>query len=369
MTAAESPLKRTPLDSLHRELGAKMVAFAGYDMPVQYSEGVLAEHVHTRARAGLFDVSHMGQVRIAGADPAASLERLVPADIRGLPPGRMRYTMLTNEGGGIRDDIIVTRGEDSLTLIVNAACKDTDLDYLQSELAECTVETLAERGLVALQGPGSAAVMERLAPNAVRLGFMESAAMGVGGIDCVVSRSGYTGEDGFEISAAAGETEALARLLLKEPEVAPTGLGARDSLRLEAGLCLYGNDIDAETTPIEAGLGWTIGKARRSGGGFPGAAIIARQLAQGPKRRRVGIRPLEAAPARAHTVIHNAEGIAAGAVTSGGYGPTVAGPIAMGYVPSALAENGAEVGLIVRGRVRPAHVVPLPFVPHRYVRG
>lgn len=368
MTTATSSLKRTPLDSLHRELGAKMVAFAGYDMPVQYSGGVLAEHVHTRSQAGLFDVSHMGQVRIAGADPAASLERLVPADIRGLVPGRMRYTMLTNEGGGIRDDIIVTRGEDHLILIVNAGCKDADLGYLRSELTECTVEALGQRGLVALQGPAAAAVMERLAPETVRLGFMASAAVRVGGIDCIVSRSGYTGEDGFEISVGEGETEALARMLLADRDVAPSGLGARDSLRLEAGLCLYGNDIDAETTPVEAGLGWTVGKTRRTASGFPGAALIARQLAEGPKRRRVGIRPLEAAPARAHTVIHDADGIVVGTVSSGGYSPTVGGPIAMGYVPSVLAEIGTEIGLAVRGRLRTAHIVPLPFVPHRYVR-
>ncbi len=368
MRPVDSPLKQTPLDSLHRELGAKMVPFAGYDMPVQYPSGVLAEHKHTRTAAGLFDVSHMGQVRITGDDPASALERLVPADLQGLAPGRMRYTMLTNEGGGIRDDIIVTREADSLAVVVNASCKDADLVHLRAELAECTVEHREELGLVALQGPASAAVMERLVPDAARLGFMESAAMKVGGTACVVSRSGYTGEDGFEISAEEREAEALARLLLNEPEVAPVGLGARDSLRLEAGLCLHGNDIDADTNPVEAGLAWTIGKARRGGGGFPGAAIIARQLAEGPERRRVGIRPFEDAPTRAHTAIQDTSGAPAGEVTSGGYGPSVGAPIAMGYVPPALAQTGTEIAPVVRGRARPASVVPLPFVPHRYVR-
>jgi len=343
-----------------------MVPFAGYDMPVQYPTGVLAEHKHTRALAGLFDVSHMGQVRIAGSDPAAALER--PADIQGLAPGAIRYTMLTNEDGGIRDDIMLTRGADSLAVVVNAACKEADLAYLRSQLAGCAVEELEAQGLVALQGPAAAAVMERLAPDAVALGFMECAAMRIDDIDCSVSRSGYTGEDGFEISVAERHAEALARLLLGEPEVAPVGLGARDSLRLEAGLCLYGNDIDAGTSPVEAGLAWTIGKARRTGGGFPGAAIITRQLTAGTKRRRVGIRPLEGAPARAHTAIHDATGAPVGIVTSGGYGPTLEGPIAMGYVPSGLAEIGTELGLAVRGHLRPAKVAPLPFVPHRYVR-
>ena len=368
MTSTDSPLSHTPLDSLHRELGGKMVPFAGYDMPVQYPTGVLAEHNHTRTLAGLFDVSHMGQVRITGGDPAAALERLVPADLQGLAPGRMRYTMLTNEDGGIRDDIIVTRGADSLHVVVNAACKDADLTHLRAELAECTVEPLKERGLVALQGPAAAAVMGRVAPQVSGLRFMASAAIHMGRTECVVSRSGYTGEDGFEISMPGGDAEALARMLLNEPEVMPIGLGARDSLRLEAGLCLHANDIDAETSPVEAGLAWTIGKVRRAGGGFPGAATIARQLSDGPKRRRVGIRPLENAPARAHTAIEDAAGGAAGMVTSGGFGPTVGGPIAMGYVPPELAECGTEIGLIVRDRVRPAVVAPLPFVPHRYVR-
>ncbi len=367
-TSTERPLRHTPLDSLHRELGAKMVPFAGYDMPVQYPDGVLSEHNHTRTMAGLFDVSHMGQVRIAGGDPASALERLVPADLQALAPGRMRYTMLTNEGGGIRDDVIVTRDADSLLVVVNAACKDADLAYLREQLTECTVELLEKQGLVALQGPAAAAVMDRVAPEAVDLRFMESAAIQIERSACVVSRSGYTGEDGFEISVPARAAEGLARRLLNEPEVAPIGLGARDSLRLEAGLCLHGNDIDGDTSPVEAGLAWTIGKARRDGNGFPGAAIIARQLGDGPKRRRVGIRPLENAPARAHTAIEDEAGAPAGMVTSGGYGPTVGGPIAMGYVPSALAECGTEIGLIVRGRMRPASVSLLPFVPHRYVR-
>ena len=368
MSAAESPLRHTPLDALHRELGAKMVPFAGYDMPVQYPTGVLAEHHHTRAQAGLFDVSHMGQLRIGGADPAAALESLVPADIQGLAPGRMRYTMLTTESGGIRDDIIVTRGEDSLTVVVNAACKEADLVHLRDGLAGCAVDPLDEFGLLALQGPAAAAVMARLAPQASELRFMQSATMKVGGAECVVSRSGYTGEDGFEISVPDGEAETLARSLLGQPEVAPVGLGARDSLRLEAGLCIHGSDIDDDTSPVEAGLEWTIGKARRTGGAYPGADVIARQLREGATRRRVGIRPLEGAPARAHTAVRDAAGNPAGSVTSGGYGPTVGGPIAMGYVPAAMAESGTEVGLVIRDRVRPATVAPLPFVPHRYIR-
>ncbi len=370
---SDTPLKRTPLHSLHVELGGRMVPFAGYDMPVQYPSGILAEHVATRERAGLFDVSHMGQVRITGDDPAAALERLVPGDIQGLEPGRMRYTQFTNDGGGILDDLMVTRRDDHLFLVVNAACKEQDLEILRLGLPDCTVEYLADRALMALQGPFAVAVLARHAPaqdatDCRQMPFMSGAAMAVAGNDCFVTRSGYTGEDGFEISVAAGDAEALARTLLSEPEVAPVGLGARDTLRLEAGLCLYGSDIDETTTPVEAVLLWSIGKRRRAEGGFPGAAVIQDQIANGVSRKRVGIVPEGRAPARAHTPILDADGDRVGEVTSGGFGPTRGGPIAMGYVPTELAAVGTPLGLEVRGRTLPAVVARMPFVPQRYYK-
>jgi aminomethyltransferase len=367
--ASGVPAQKTPLHALHRELGARLVPFAGYDMPVQYPTGIIAEHQHTRAAAGLFDVSHMGQVRITGADPARALERLVPGDISGLAPGHMRYTLFTNAAGGILDDLMVTRRDGELFVVVNAACKAADLAHMTAGLPDCRVEHLAERALLALQGPAAAAVMSRLAPGAGTLAFMSGAVIEVAGHACFVTRSGYTGEDGFEISVAARAAEALARRLLAEPEVKPIGLGARDSLRLEAGLCLYGHDIDTATTPVEAGLAWTIGKRRRSDGGFPGAEVIGRQLAAGPSRRRVGIVPEGRAPAREGTPIRDAAGAALGAVTSGGYGPSFGGPIAMGYVAAHAAKPGTPVVLEVRGKELPARVAPLPFVPHRYAKG
>jgi len=363
-------LAQTPLHALHLELGARMVPFAGYDMPVQYPAGVLAEHRHVRAAAGLFDVSHMGQVTLRGPDMAAALEALVPGDISGLANGRQRYTMFTDANGGILDDLMVTNAGDRLFLVVNAANKTADLAHFRDGLAKgIIVEHLADQALLALQGPQASVVMERLAPGAGAMAFMSGREMSVAGAPCFITRSGYTGEDGFEISVPGDKAEALARRLLAEPEVAPIGLGARDTLRLEAGLCLHGSDIDASTTPIEAGLNWTIGKRRREQGGFPGDAVIRRQLAEGPPRLRVGLRPVDRAPARGHTQIVGDGDAPVGEVTSGGFGPTLDAPIAMGYVRADLAKPGTSLGLMVRGARRAASVVPLPFVAHRYRKG
>jgi glycine cleavage system T protein (aminomethyltransferase) len=373
VTLAETaaPLKRTPLYALHRELGARMVPFAGYEMPVQYPTGILAEHLHTRSQAGLFDVSHMGQIRLAGADCVAALERLVPGDLEALAPQRMRYTLLLNEAGGILDDLMATRFPDGLFLVVNAARKEADLAHLHDRLgASASVEPLADRALLALQGPAAATVLSRFIGGIARLRFMSAAEVTIGGLQCIVTRSGYTGEDGFEISMPASEAEGFARRLTAEPEVLSIGLGARDSLRLEAGLCLYGHDIDETTTPIEADLAWTIGKRRRAEGGFPGAATILRQLAEGTRRKRVGIRTDGRAPAREETEIVDDAGNRLGKVTSGGFGPSVGRPVAMGYVDSAAhAQEDAALHLLVRGAPRPARVVRLPFVPTRYYRG
>ncbi len=366
---AAEPLKRTPLYGLHRSLGAKLVPFAGYEMPVHYPAGILAEHLHTRAAAGLFDVSHMGQVRLLGGPVAADLEKLVPGDIQALKPGRMRYTLFTNEAGGILDDLMVTAMEDHLFLIVNAACKEQDFAHLQRHLGKDRVFPQEDRALLALQGPAAAAVLGRLASGVGSMTFMTSASLRLDGIDCLVSRSGYTGEDGFEISVPAGSAERLATRLLAEAEVKPIGLGARDSLRLEAGLCLYGHDLDEKTTVIEADLAWAYGKRRRAEGGFPGTGILARQLTAGASRKRVGILPDGRAPAREHTEIQDLTGATIGEITSGGFGPSVDGPIAMGYVSAAQAVAGTAVSLLVRGTPRPARVVPLPFVPQRYYRG
>ena len=359
-------LKQTPLHSLHVELGARMVGFAGYSMPVQYPTGILTEHLHTRSHAGLFDVSHMGQVKISGADPAAALERLVPGDIAALGFSRMRYTQFTNETGGILDDLMVTRRESDLFLVVNAGCKDQDFAHLVAGLPECRVEMLADRALLALQGPGAVAALAKHSSAVAAMPFMSYAEIEVAGVRCFVTRSGYTGEDGFEISVPAAMATRLARLLLADQTVKPIGLGARDSLRLEAGLCLYGHDIDTTTTPIEAGLAWSISKRRRADGGFPGASIIQQQLAEGPKRRRVGIRPEGRAPAREHTPIADVVGAPVGEITSGGFGPTVNSPIAMGYVPSAFAKPDTPLQLIVRGKPLPAKVVAMPFIAKRY---
>ena len=360
-------LKQTPLDSLHRSLGARMVPFAGYAMPVQY-DGIIAEHLHTRDSAGLFDVSHMGQAILRGDDPAAAIESLVPGAVADLGIDRVRYTLLTNETGGIIDDLMVTNRGDHLFLVVNASRKDIDFAHIEERLAgRCELERLDDRALLALQGPHAVAVLERFAPDCGAMAFMSAADMDVGGIACTLTRSGYTGEDGFEISVPDGAAETLAAALLDQPEVKPVGLGARDSLRLEAGLCLYGNDIDETTTPIEAGLAWTIQKRRRAEGGFPGAETILKQLADGPARRRVGLLPEGKAPARAHAPITDTDGKTIGEITSGGYGPSVGGPVAMGYVDADHAAAGTPVLLTVRGRGLPAGVAKMPFVPHRYV--
>ena len=370
---AESALRRTPLHKLHLELGAKMVPFAGYDMPVQYPSGILAEHLQTRSQAGLFDVSHMGQLRLTaksgGTAPAVALERVVTSDIAGLAPGRMRYALFTNEAGGILDDLMVTNTGDHLILVVNAACKEADEAHLRAHIgAEVVIENLAARGLLALQGPAAETALARLVPACRALRFMQSAFWSIEGARCFVTRSGYTGEDGFEISVPGEAADGLARRLLGMPEVKPVGLGARDSLRLEAGLCLYGHDIDETTTPIEAGLAWSIGERRRREGGFPGAAVIQRQLREGAQRRRIGILPEGRQPAREHTEIQNPAGGRVGEVTSGGFGPSLNGPLAMGYAETAMAAPGHALNLVVRGKPLPAKVVALPFVKTNYKR-
>lgn len=369
MADPAAPLKRTPLYDLHLELGAKLVPFAGYEMPVQYPPGIIAEHRWTRENAGLFDVSHMGQIRVFGADADAALERLVPGDLKALDQGRMRYTLFTNDAGGVLDDLMATRLPDGFLLVVNAARKEADLAHLQGALGADRVVAQFDRGLLALQGPKAAAVLARHAPEAARLAFLSGAEMSIGGAPCFVTRSGYTGEDGFEIGCPGERAADIARLLLGEPEVRPIGLGARDSLRLEAGLCLYGHDIDETTTPVEAGLAWAIGKRRRAEGGFPGADVILRQLRDGPARRRIGVRPEGRQPAREGAPVLDSQGAEVGKLTSGGFGPTVNAPIAMGYVAAALAQPGTPLQLLVRGKALPATAASLPFTPHRYHRG
>lgn len=371
---APDHLEITPLHALHVERGAKMVPFAGYDMPVQYADGVLAEHLHTREAAGLFDVSHMGQAWLTGPDHetvARAIEALTPGDILNLAPGAIRYTLLLNDKGGIRDDLMVTRTlmDGRLFLIVNAACKAADFAHIEAHLpAGVVLQRIEDRALIALQGPRAADVFARFAPDAAAQEFMTARDMKVAGISCMVSRSGYTGEDGYEISVPEADAVTLARALLAEPEVRPIGLGARDSLRLEAGLCLYGHDIDETTTPIEAALTWTIAKRRREEANFPGAKIILAQIAKGAPRKRVGLLPDGKAPAREGTEIF-ARGSKIGVVTSGGYGPSVGGPIAMGYVAADSAKTGTAVELMVRGKGRAAHVAAMPFVEKRFYRG
>jgi aminomethyltransferase len=368
-----TPLAQTPLNALHRELGARMVGFAGYDMPVSYPAGILTEHRHTRTAAGLFDVSHMGQIRVSGPDAAAALESLLPIDVIGLPVGKQRYGFFVNSAGGILDDLMLTRRADDYLLVVNASNKAADLTLLQTSIAHrCLVQALPERALLALQGPQAAAVLARLNPAVSRLSFMSGAAFTLAGLDCYATRSGYTGEDGYEISVPADSAEALARELLKHPEVQPIGLGARDTLRLEAGLCLHGNDIDAATTPVEAGLTWAIQKVRRPGGeragGYPGADAIGSQISQGAAQRRVGLLGLERVPVRGGTRLTDAHGHAIGQVTSGTISPLLGEPIAMAYVSANHAVMNGEVYADVRGKRQPMKVVPLPFVPHRYAR-
>ena len=375
--ASDQPCKRTPLYRLHLAHGAKMVPFAGYEMPVSYRLGILKEHLHTRTKAGLFDVSHMGQACLVGPDHATTamaLERLVPADLVNLAPGRQRYTQLLADDGGIIDDLMVTRpasaaDDGRLLLVVNAARKEVDYAHLLQHLpASVRLEVAPERALLALQGPAAAQVMQQLSPVAAALAFMMAANVRLGAFDCHVSRSGYTGEDGFEIAVAAAGASDLAELLLDQPGVEAIGLGARNSLRLEAGLCLYGHDIDETTSPIEAGLAWSIQKRRRAEGGFPGARRVRDELSNGAKRRRVGIKPDGRAPAREGTEITALLGERLGRVTSGGFGPSLNAPVAMGYVPAGRATVGTPVSLMVRGKALGASIAALPFVPHRYAR-
>lgn len=368
--ASETGLKRTPLFDLHLELGAKMVPFAGWEMPVQYPMGVLKEHLHTRAAAGLFDVSHMGQV-ILPAGAVAALEALVPVDVAGLGLNRQRYAMFTDAAGGILDDLMVANRGDHLFLVVNAACAEADIAHLRAHVPGVTV--IADRALLALQGPAAETALARLVPGVAAMRFMEVATLVWEGAELWISRSGYTGEDGFEISLPEGRAADFARALLAMAEVAPIGLGARDSLRLEAGLCLYGHDIDTTTSPVEAGLAWAIQKARRAGGGraggFPGADRILAELTQGPARRRVGLRPEGRAPMREGTEIFAAEsgGAALGRVTSGGFGPSINAPMAMAYLPATLTEGTLVYGE-VRGKRHPVRIAPMPFHPHSYKR-
>ena len=357
--------RTTPLDALHRRLGARMVAFAGWSLPVQFA-GTLAEHAQTRTAASLFDVSHMGQISLHGPGAAAALEQLVPGDIAGLAQGRQRYTLLTNEAGGIIDDLMVAHYPGRLFVVLNASRAPTDIAHLRTHGLE--PESHADRALLALQGPLAARVIARLLPEAASLPFLGVLDGTVAGASVWISRSGYTGEDGFEMSVPAADAEALATRLLDEPEVAPAGLAARDTLRLEAGMCLYGNDIDMLTSPVEAGLAWTIPKRRRQSLDFLGAVTIADHLAHGPTRRRVGIRPAGRAPARTGTDIAAADDTQAGTVTSGSFSPTLGGPVAMGYVRRDLATDGTPLALLVRGQRLPAAVCALPFVPHRFAR-
>ncbi|RZI76630.1 MAG: glycine cleavage system aminomethyltransferase GcvT [Variovorax sp.] len=380
-------LLKTPLYDLHVELGARMVPFAGYSMPVQYPAGLMAEHRHTREAAGLFDISHMGQLRLSGPDAAAAFETLMPVDVVGLPVGKQRYGLLLNDAGGILDDLMFFReSEESLFVIVNGACKVDDIAHITAQIGErCSVQPLPDRALLALQGPQAAATLAALSPGIQRYVFMTGGDVKIGGIDAFVTRSGYTGEDGFEISVAGADADALARLLLAQATVKPIGLGARNSLRLEAGLCLYGSDIDTTTTPVEASLNWAMQKVRRTGGaregGFPGADKVLAQLAVATDgaagltdhatltRKRVGLVALERVPVRDGSPLESFEGHPIGQVTSGLLGPTADRPIAMGYVATAFSAPGTRLQAIVRGKPVPMEVTTLPFVPTRYFRG
>ena len=376
-----SDLLLTPLNALHLELGARMVPFAGYSMPVQYPAGLMAEHHHTRNAAGLFDVSHMGQLRLVGPDAAAAFETLIPVDVIDLPVGKQRYGLLLNDEGGILDDLMFFKRADDIFVIVNGACKVEDIAHIQAKIGQrCEVIPLPELALLALQGPQAVDALTRLAPGVEKLVFMTGGHFDVAGIPCFLTRSGYTGEDGFEISVHNSQALLLARALLAQPEVKPIGLGARNSLRLEAGLCLYGNDLDTTTNPVEAGLNWAIQKVRRTGGaragGFPGASKILAALAggisaegQNLSRKRVGLVALERIPVREHTALQDTAGNPIGEVTSGLLGPTVDKPIAMGYVPPEFSAIGTRINAIVRGKIVPMEVVSMPFTPNRYFRG
>ena len=376
--AASPQLKRTPLYDLHAELGARFVPFAGYEMPVNFPSGILKEHLHTRAAAGLFDVSHMGQLAVYPRAPdmaaaARALEGLLPVDVLGLRQGRQRYALFTSPAGGILDDLMIAKYADRFVLVVNASRKELDEAHLRASVSDrCIVERLDDRALLALQGPLAQPVLARLVPDIASLRFMDVGRLSILGADCLVSRSGYTGEDGYEISVPITHAQSLARALLEDRNVAPIGLGARDTLRLEAGLCLYGCDLDEDTTPVEAGLDWVIAKPRRRGGvregGFPGADLILSQLAEGSSRRRVGLRSKERTPVRGGSILHaEASGqTAVGRVTSGGFGPTVNAPVAMGYVAQAASRPGTLLFAEVRGRRVPVEVTALPFVKLNY---
>jgi glycine cleavage system T protein (aminomethyltransferase) len=380
VSASPPPLKQTPLHALHLARGARMVPFAGYDMPVQFGPGVLREHLHTRSSAGLFDVSHMGQIRLRPKsgrieDAARALEWLVPQDILALAPGRQRYAQFTNESGGILDDLMVANFDDHLFLVVNAACKASDEALLTEHLSDvCTIEPLRDRALLALQGPKACSVLAKYDAAISSMKFMDAGPRRLAGLDCFVSRSGYTGEDGFEISVPAEAAEQFARALLSDEAVQPIGLGARDSLRLEAGLCLYGHDLDGATTPVEAALEWSIQKSRRKGGarpgGFPGADEILRQFEHGAPRRRVGLKPEGRAPVREGALLfaEATSSQAIGKVTSGGFAPSLNAPVAMGYLPPSHGAPDTVVFAEVRGQRLPLRVAPMPFVPNTYKR-
>lgn len=380
MSATDPVLLKTPLYDLHLELGARMVPFAGYSMPVQYPAGLMAEHHHTRSAAGLFDVSHMGQLRLVGSDAAAALEALIPVDVIDLPAGKQRYGLLLNEDGGIIDDLMFFNRDylngGDIFIIVNGACKVGDIAHIEQKIGtRCKVIPMPDMALLALQGPQAVTALSRLAPGVEKLVFMTGGRFTVAGCDCFLTRSGYTGEDGFEISVPAAQADTLARALLAQPEVKPVGLGARNSLRLEAGLCLYGNDIDTTTTPVEASLNWAIQKVRRTGGaragGFPGADKVLAQLADPATltRKRVGLVALERIPVRDHTALQSLDGTPIGEVTSGLLGPSIDKPVAMGYVKPEFSTMGTRVNAIVRGKPVPMEVSAMPFVPNRYFRG
>jgi aminomethyltransferase len=379
-TATAGPLLTTPLNGFHLELGARMVPFAGYSMPVQYPAGLMAEHLHTRLAAGLFDVSHMGQLRLVGPRAAAALESLLPVDVIDLPVGKQRYGLLLNDEGGTIDDLMFVNRDyangGDIFIIVNGACKVGDMAHIQQKIGRlCEVIPLPDLALLALQGPQAVTALQRLAPGVEQLVFMSGGRFTVAGCDCFVTRSGYTGEDGFEISVPAAQADTLARALLAQPEVKPVGLGARNSLRLEAGLCLYGNDIDTTTTPVEAALNWAIQKVRRTGGaragGFPGAEKILAQLNNPATltRKRVGLIAIDRIPVRDHTALHSPDGAPVGEVTSGLLGPSINQPIAIGYVVPEFAAIGTRLNAIVRGKPVAMQVSAMPFVPNRYYRG
>ncbi len=373
-------LKKTPLTALNIELGGKMVGFAGYEMPVQFAPGVMKEHLHTRAKAGLFDVSHMGQVLLRPKsgkveDAALALERLVPVDILGLKPGRQRYALFTDEKGGILDDLMVANRGDHLFVVVNASCKEQDVAHMRAHLSDvCEVVELTDRALVALQGPAAESALAKLAPEAAGMAFMDVREVQILGVPCIVSRSGYSGEDGYEVSVPEAKAVEFVRALLANPDVQPIGLGARDSLRLEAGLCLYGNDIDTTTTPVSAALEWAVQKVRRTGGaragGFPGADVILPEFERGASRRRVGIAPEGRAPIRQGTPLFLDETSteAVGQITSGGFGPTAEAPVAMGYVANSISAPGTRLFAELRGKRLPVTIATLPFVTPRYKR-